>query len=36
MGLVPLGQWDTAYLHQSGKEKEMVYRHQTYNFSIGL
>lgn len=37
MGLVPLGQWDTAYLHQSGKDKEeMAYGHQTYNFSIGL
>lgn len=37
LGLVPLGQWDTAYPYQSGKQKEeMVYGHQIYNFSIGL
>lgn len=37
MGFVPLGKWDTAHLHQSGKqEEEILYGHQTYNFSTGL
>lgn len=37
MGFVPLGKWDTAHLHQSGKqEEEILYGHQTYNFSAGL